>query len=488
MVNWKVPLEQKKYLNFLLEKGDVNKGLEFIRFLTESITRKNEYTSLILSSSDLDNFCQKFGAIALKKQFDFKASKISKKGKKVTYLYIVSQILKSGGHTRLVENFIRADRNGRHIILSTELVGNSDFSYLASALKNIMSFEFESAPFGDYENILFWLQRRIIEIKADKLFLFNHHQDSVIISSIQPSMNLNAYYCHHADHNLALGVYLKEVKHIDFHPMGFFSCKDVLGIKNHYLPLTMYEKGRKKNNINKNKFITCTVGNTKKVEDESYSISYIDMIPKILLATGGSHIHIGDLTNKSLKRIHRSLLSNNINPSNFIYKPYISNIWKAFHDFNVDIHIASFPLGAALTFIEALGAGIPSAVYINKFSNLLSLQDLTCKGTFLWDDPKKLLEFLSRVDISELQLMGELSREFFEKNHNDSFLALFIKMGKFKTAPNKINKSTYTVNKVPNKYSFGLIFLIKTFIRKIYFYIRNLIRVIFVKNYFYEKK
>jgi hypothetical protein len=58
MVNWKLPIKEKKYLNSLLEKNDLNKALEFIRFLAESVTANREYASYILSSSELDNFCQ----------------------------------------------------------------------------------------------------------------------------------------------------------------------------------------------------------------------------------------------------------------------------------------------------------------------------------------------------------------------------------------------------------------------------------------------
>src|SRR5690606_18333789 len=99
--------------------------------------------------------------------------------------------------------------------------------------------------------------------------------------------------------HLCLGVYLSYADHVDIHPMGYHHCKNELNITNtRYLPMAVNDIGGRSESAEfkcGSDLVTCTAAGFNKVE-VPYFIQYVDVIPKLLKETGGTHIHIGRLT------------------------------------------------------------------------------------------------------------------------------------------------------------------------------------------------
>ena len=108
---------------------------------------------------------------------------------------------------------------------------------------------------------------------------------------------------------------------------------------------------------------TCSSGGFEKFElthyhreQIPYAYRYEKLVPHILKASGGTHIHIGTLSERMLSIIRRGLDELAVSHDRFIHIEYVPNLWAALLDLSVDAYVGSFPLGGGRATIEAMGA------------------------------------------------------------------------------------------------------------------------------------
>jgi glycosyltransferase involved in cell wall biosynthesis len=421
-------LALKEEISAQIDAGDLSHALLSIKEFVESIITEPICTAQVYGSASLDALCQRIGAVSLSRVLAQGTNRSTVKSARPRAVFVVTKLQKSGGHTRVILDFIRALPEFDHVILSTELDGKSELISLNDGGQGTGQVTFDSAPLPDYDDRLEWLQRRLLELAPKRIYVFNHHQDSVAVSALQPGIGAQTYFYHHADHHFCLGIYVRHFQHIDPHPMGYQNCRDVLGIDNIFIPLTVQDKGDRAPTsgfLQNGVLTTCTAGRSNKLE-VPYYVRYTDVVPALLVATKGKHVHIGRLTPWALFKIRRGLRKMRIPAANFIYLPWVPSVWEALHRFQIDLYIASFPYGGGLTLIEAMGSGTPVAVHQHTYSRILSGRDLAYEGAFSWRTPAQLLAYCTSLSRSALDDAGRQSRRQFEAFYSESQLSLFL--------------------------------------------------------------
>lgn len=417
--------------DIVLSRGGINQALSIVYNFVERIITEPLCTGQVFASRELDRLCLRIGQ-----------QNLVRIGQRVQdsycmawpvescIVYIVSRLQNSGGHLRLIRDFIQAQpMSKKQVILATGIGGSSDENYLAKVFAGNQNVLFLAAPRENFQSRLTWLQLMLATGKPEHVYLFNHHQDSIAVAALVPKLGLNASFCHHGDHHLCLGVYLDHLVHLDLHPMGYHYCRDELGIDNRYLPLTFEDHGYvpvRTAFASGGSLTTATVARSNKVEIPYY-VSYLELIPQVLKVTGGRHLHIGRLTPWAIRRMRSKMRELGVSQDRLIYIDWTASVWKSLQEHEVDIYLASFPYGAGLTLIEAMGAGIPVIMHRHMYSRVLSGLELAYPEAFHWADPNALLEHLGAVEPTELWEEGLIARHWYETYHRPEILRAYLR-------------------------------------------------------------
>ncbi len=416
--------------NKALDEGSIDSALRIAHDFVERVVTEPLFTSQVFASKSLDDLCLRIGRVNLESFVGKQRAPLqfSHSHGRPRVAYIVSRLQRSGGHLRLILDFIRSQPEKDHFVFSTGVAGPSDKFFFEQSLQGAATVFFFVAPRGDFAARLTWLQNSLLGCAPEHIFLFNHHQDSVAVAALPPELGFPGSFCHHGDHHLCLGVHLDHLTHIDFHPMGFHYCRNELGVESQYLPLTFEDKGVLREKIGfaeKPGVTSATVARSNKVEIPYY-VNYVDLIPQVIKVTGGRHVHIGKLTPWAIRRMRSNMDALGIPQDRLVYIDWTSSVWESLQKFNVDVYIASFPYGAGLTLIEVMGAGIPVIMHRHVYSRVLSGLELAYPEAFNWDDPDRLLDHLANLNCDDLRHEGGVARMWYETYHRPEILKLFL--------------------------------------------------------------
>ena len=405
--------------------GHLNSALNSIHNFADGIFADSNFTAQVFGSRELDWLCLNIGSTNLATLKRSPHDILNRAGSQGTVIYLVSCMQESGGHSRLVLDFIRAQPGKRHLILSTGVGGKTSKAFLAQLYSIDPNSRLISAPQGSLLSRLTWLQSMLLSHSPEYVHLLNHHQDSVAVAAIVPELKVKGSFYHHGDHHFCLGIFLDHLIHVDFHPMGYHFCREKLGIKNTYLPLTFHDQQpplMDAEEYDQSRLTTATVARKNKVE-VPYHANYLEVIPSMLKATGGRHIHIGKLSKLALWRMHKVMKGLGVPSDRLVYIDHSSSVWRSLQEYRVDIYIASFPYGAGLTLVEVLGAGIPVVMHQHMYSRILSGLELAYPEAFSWKYPEELIAYLVDLDPSSLKQERQISRRCYSEFHRPEILS-----------------------------------------------------------------
>jgi len=182
----------------LIKKNDLRKALNdihdvvFINNINKSIKMN------LLGSITLDNLCSKIGQISYTKIIKEKSKLLKHKN---VNLYIATRLEKFGGHSRLLKDFIDVFPEKNHVILITDKIPKKDYEFFNKFLLHKKNVSVQLSLDASRENKLIWLQKKIIQVSPENIFLFNGHPHSLQYGSpVTGLFSLNSSHCKQTFH------------------------------------------------------------------------------------------------------------------------------------------------------------------------------------------------------------------------------------------------------------------------------------------------
>ncbi len=407
--------ELKQRVHTVLLAGDTCLALDLVRDAVDTVINNKRSVAKILASRDLDCLC----ADITKHWRENKAETVPCKNVEGTVI-LATELALAGGHVELIKDYIRCGEFPKPVTLVLSDCFDRANSDLSAKFSQALDTRVVTIRGQNSGHRLEELDRTLHELSPRKILLVNHNQDSVAIVAALAQSEPEVFFIHHADHHLCLGVTREEFIHVDVAQYAYCNCRDRLkNSQNRYWPIILQGKFSARSpgfDLSKG-LTTCAVGRSEKFEAGEYSYDYFKIIPEVLAATGGSHVHIGPLDDNRLEGIRAQLTDLGVDAASFRHVPWVSSVADAMIDYSVDVYMVSFPYGGAKSAIEAMATGIPVLVHKNYRSILTSSYFVVYDDAYAWGNPDELISLLKSVSADDLYRHSRQSRDFYEKNY-----------------------------------------------------------------------
>jgi hypothetical protein len=402
-------------LRAMAKAGEQGAALDAIaRFVLQVVIRESSWAT-VFSSPELDALCQELGRLP-------PGAPVNPMDRDRA-VFLVTALNVVGGHTRVLMDLIHADTAAYKTVLVSNLLHDLSENEVREILHRIDPLvEIELAPNGGTAETFAWLQRRLAALRSERSYILQHHFDAAITAAVQPELTGRLFYYHNCDHSLALGVHLPHATHVDFNGKLFHHCRHAKGLTNNvFWPLVAEVSIHRADLpfLGNGRVVTATAGGLPKF-DTSYLLEWIpyrhdykSLVPRILSATGGEHIHFGPLTDDVLELIRANIASAEIDQARFTHVGRVDDIAAELVNRCVDLYIGSFPLGGGRVTIEVMGAGIPLLLHNNYASVFFTDINEVYPGALTWRDADELTSVLGALNAEMLADHADRARAFY---------------------------------------------------------------------------
>jgi hypothetical protein len=331
------------------------------------------------------------------------------------HVYVVSELYREGGHTRLLEDLIAAQPHDDHQIIWTDGESAAVIANIADVLRVEKTIPLHILR-GETVERLRDAFAILAELCPDVLVHLGHPNDPIAIALMQPGIARQRLMIHHADCSFALGRSLEGTVHIALgrHFQDF--ARREWALETVLLPLTCGEPvvAKAADGARDRPFFTVTSGSSGKF-DLNGQLSYLDVLTERFAARDGVHVHIGSLAAEQMLRIEQHL-DKLCCRKRFVYIEHVPHLASKLSELAPSAYIDSFPVGGGKAIIEAMAAGVPICA-ANHDPNLDS-SSFCYPECFWWTHPAQVGTILAGLDPMTIERHVALSRSYFERNHS----------------------------------------------------------------------
>lgn len=421
-----------KAVRSLIARGEFERAIAEVALKAQAAKNEPLAYSRVYGSPSLDGLCDKLGeSIAATLGL---VPTAQPNESVANAIYVCTETVEAGGHARVIGDLIRADPGKRPHVVFTNLWERprlfvEEFERLGATITVL--------PQATMFHKLKLLLGLFAAAPRSRLLLFNHHQDVVAVAGVAGSPQHERVFVHHCDYQFCLGPFLPGVTHVDLHTAGYHRCREMLRIDdNRYWPLTCSDSPTRHDGkfMQGGGLTTCCCAADHKFTG-NYPFSYFDVIPELLRAVPGRHVHIGPLGEPSKQRLARRLSELDVAPERFVHIPGVPNLREALLELKVDLYLVSFPLGGSRALIEAMSAGVPAIGHVHHRDTMLGAVDLLPDDAPTWTDPQELLSTIKSLDNARLLALSRSSRRRYAEQHAPQLLADCVAQGRLIASP-----------------------------------------------------
>ena len=411
----------KRKIEELLSHEQIGKALDAIRDFVEAVIFDPRSVARVFSNEDVDLICRQIGKfVAGKAVRKYDQDRVSS-----GTVILATELVKAGGHVELIKDIIKHKLfDGPITVVLTDFFARCDRDLIVG-FAEVLGVQVRVAQGQNSTDRFMCVHHWLCEKNPQTLVLVTHNQDSLGITLAHTGVAQHVVFIHHGDHHWSLGVTCEDFTHVDVTNLGYFHCKNELGLRNRYWPLTVNVSNivpREAPFQAKGHLVTCSSGRPEKFDASNYLHDYTEYLPRILASTQGRHIHIGDLSAEVKARLMDGLSAASISPDSFVHIDWVPSLAMALLEHQVDLYISSFPLGGGKASIEAMAAGIPLLMHSNYRSRYHGGADLAYKGAMIWRSEAELMAIVGGITSDELAHHSALARRHYERYHADQAL------------------------------------------------------------------
>jgi hypothetical protein len=412
-----------------VETGDFDRAFGLIRdAVVHAGTISLERQIACFGSSDLDELCLRVGKSCLqwKESKRWFARAAVPGGPASLDIYIASQLYRSGGHTPLIGDFVRAAARPAVLLITNIEITTRKLERSILDRVGLPPSQVRVCKKQGLRDKFLWLTDLLDRYRPNRIFLFNHPQDAVAVAACQPRSGQRLVFVHHADRIPSVGAFLPFASHVDLTPFCFNCCRQLSAIAgNVFVPLVARDEGCRDFATPRAGFAglrTASVGYGYKFRHD-YAPNYVSVIAQLLRLTGGCHVHIGDLNEDYRDRFMSALKGIGVAPDRLIYIPHVPSVWRAMSELDIDLYIGSFPIRGARTSVEVIGSGTPAVWHVTDGRSLFHDTHMKYPEAATWRSPDELLAIVRRIDGDWIVRQSRAARSHYEHHHHPRILA-----------------------------------------------------------------
>lgn len=411
-------LALRSKVNRCLAMNDIGAALDAVRGLADSVITNPRAVTRVLGSRELDELCETIAAAtepeAAKGAAQYGGT-----------LILASKLVGAGGHVELIKDFIALRLfDEPEALLLTNSFGDSD-GQIAEAFSASQGIRIETALGHDASSRFNSVRHHLAQHAPRTLVIVVNNNDIVGICAALASDIENLIFIHHGDHHLSLGVTCERFRHVDLANMAYQNCRHELGVRdNIYWPLILRKDvdARQKEFNKDRRWRSCSVGRAEKFAANGYAFDYARLLPEILKATGGTHVHIGPVPNSLRDAIEKNFAESGVPLDRITFISYAPSVAQALIDEDIDLFIGSFPTGGGKSTIEAMAAGIPLLMHQNYLHRMFCGADVAYPGALTWQTEEELFKAIAGLSADKMSDHARRSRAWFEKHHSREVL------------------------------------------------------------------
>jgi len=393
-----------------LSQTDPAKCMSLMRSVCQYVLRDPETAGQICGSMSLDRIC-----VDLSKKLPI----IEVEGSAKPFVFVVSEIYQTGGHTRVIESIIESLGPENCLVLSTNLYNRQTLALLNWFTQRTGA-DLRICEAADFLDKSAWIRANIKKDGISNIYIVSHHDDvAAIAACYTPECLARTLYLHHADHQLAFGATIQDWRHVDFGIQIFDYCRRELGLNNEIWHMAVPDRGVADlcyQPETARRSVTC--GSQTKFAWAG-RLGFSDVIVAVIASTGGTHFHVGTLPENEVAEMTRKLQVAGLSADRFKHVSFTPNLAQFIIDNSISLYIGSFPVGGGRATVEALSVGVPILTHQNDSSRLLSACDFMFDGAPFWSTIEGLEDTLKSLleDPDALVELGKRGRNLFEQRH-----------------------------------------------------------------------
>lgn len=336
---------------------------------------------------------------------------------------VLSHWSEYGGHRFVASDVLRASPARRKHAFVFDFRGLAPSAEEIATRLGIPDDCVEVSPREVLETPWEWFPARAAALGCSRLFVFHETFHPGALVAVLASRLARAYVVHHTDGKPCSGLHLPGVRVVEVTPFCHHYSRRNLGIDPLYLPLVSDPPtGDRPPFMAGGQLRTATCGREMKFAVRR-GFPYAAVIAERLRRFGGSHLHIGGLSERARALIDGALRDADVAKERFEHLTHVESLPIALWANQIDLYIGSFPAGGARTTVDVMASATPAVSHSRAGREHYSNTSLRAPGTEHWSTPEELWSILGSANSAWLTERSRLARAHFDRHHRRELLA-----------------------------------------------------------------